>query len=76
MLVRERGNSIDSCPAHRRIANDALGCLGRVGLELRLDQRHDLAVSGERGFDPGRTRVSEMNDTSMTARLGVSGSAM
>ena len=73
-----RGSTTLSIVAWRTaaIADDAAGHIGGSRLELRLDQGHDLALAGERGASRrARTRVSEMNDTSMTARLTGSGSA-
>ena len=61
----------------RRVAHDAVVGPAPAGLELRLDEGDDRAHRGASVVATGpRTRSSEMNDTSMTARSTGSGSVV
>ena len=68
---RARGvdDPLEDLAMDRRVADDAVVGPAPAGLELRLDQRDDLAARRASVDATGpRTRSSEMNETSMTAR--------
>src|SRR4051794_3430655 len=53
-LARCVGDAVNRGATNRGLAHDALWRVGGVGLELRLDERNDLAAVSKRGLDRGQ----------------------